>query len=491
MKIKIYLLSVLASLSAMALQAQTPDYGLPEKIQDGNILHCFNWNVNDIKAELPAIARAGFGAVQVSPIQGNANSGAEWYYCYMPYDLALKSTGVGMRSQLRLLCEEAEKYGIKIIVDVVANHINGDAAYRDAKWNNTEYWHSASFKSINYGNRNSITHDNLGQYPDLNSEHAFVQQCAVSYIETLRDLGVKGIRWDAAKHIGLPSEDCNFWPAVTAVEGLWHYGEILDSPGGNEKNVLSEYTGYMSVTDNRYSNTLLNGARYGYGVSSAGQYTAQGHPADKLVYWGESHDTYANNGGATKNLDQAVIDRAWALGACRQGATALYLSRPFETAYKNIRVGVKGSTHFTASEIAAVNRLRNAMGNSGESLANANGVTVVTRAAGGACIVIGKGGSADVTVANAGGYVPAGQYSDLVDGGTFTVTPTTISGHVGDSGIAVIMDNSAAIISPSAATGDSTPEQYYTLDGRRTDRPVQPGIYIVRKGAQTIKQYVR
>ena len=51
-------------------------YGLPENIQDGNILHCFDWSIAQVKEELPAIAEAGFGAVQLSPMQGNCASGA-------------------------------------------------------------------------------------------------------------------------------------------------------------------------------------------------------------------------------------------------------------------------------------------------------------------------------------------------------------------------------------------------------------------------------
>ena len=35
-------------------------YKLKDNIQDGVILHCFDWTYNDIKAELPKIAKAGF-----------------------------------------------------------------------------------------------------------------------------------------------------------------------------------------------------------------------------------------------------------------------------------------------------------------------------------------------------------------------------------------------------------------------------------------------
>lgn len=52
-------------------------YGLKDNIQDGVILHCFDWTYNDIKAELPNIAKAGFTSVQTSPAQPNGTG--TWY----------------------------------------------------------------------------------------------------------------------------------------------------------------------------------------------------------------------------------------------------------------------------------------------------------------------------------------------------------------------------------------------------------------------------
>ena len=52
-----------ASASAVA------SYGLMEDVQDGVILHCWDWSFNNIKEQIPAIAAAGYTAVQTSPIQ--------------------------------------------------------------------------------------------------------------------------------------------------------------------------------------------------------------------------------------------------------------------------------------------------------------------------------------------------------------------------------------------------------------------------------------
>lgn len=490
---KQYTILALAAAMAGALAANAANsYGLPEQIQDGNILHCFNWTAAQVKEELPAIADAGFGAVQLSPMQGSCAAGAEWYYAYLPKDMKFGTMGVGTRIDLKELCAEAEKYGIKIVLDVVANHINGRQSDRAARWNDTELWHSATFKNVNYSNRNSITHDNLGDYPDLNSEHPTVRQAVAEFVATIKAQGVKGIRWDAAKHIGLPSEGCDFWPEVCDPE-LWHYGEILDGPGSSNSDALMcEYAKYMSVTDSQYSNTLLTAIKNGKQTNNVGYYAKRDIEPTSLVYWGESHDLYANEGGATKNISQDKIDRAWALGACRQGAVGLYLSRPAKTGYTEIKMGVKGSTHFTAPEIAAVNKLRNAMGRSAEAIKGVDGVTVVTRAGGGACIVVGNGTERAVEIENAGGLMPAGSYTDEVTGNIFTVTASTISGTVGPTGIAVIIDPNASGINAPVADNSRAAVVYYNMQGIAVDSScLSPGIYVRRQGSTATKIMVK
>lgn len=458
-----HLFAAMMLLSAASLSAG--EYGIPADIQDGNILHCFNWKFTDIKASLPDIAKAGFGAVQVSPVQGNCGSNAEWFYAYLPYDFAFKANGNGTKTQLTDLCEAAHEYGIKIIVDVVANHVNGSASYRSSWWD--ENGRLRSIGSINYGNRQSITHGQLGDYPDVNSEDADVQARAKTFVEDLKACGVDGIRWDAAKHIGLPSESCDFWTAVTSVPGLYHYGEILDGPGGNKYTLLKEYTQYMTVTDTEYSNTCLTQIRNGNVPSAYATWASNGIDDSKILYWGESHDTYSNDGGQTKYISQARIDRAWALGACRANATSLYFSRPEATGYTEIKMARKGSTHFTSPEIAAVNHLRNQAVGTPDYYTAGDGVACITRKGIGACIIVGAGGQKDVTVANGGegGYVPAGEYIDEVAGHTFTVTATTISGKVGSTGIAVIYVGSTHDGDPEP---DITPQPEPDTDGQYT-----------------------
>ncbi|MDE5811670.1 MAG: alpha-amylase, partial [Muribaculaceae bacterium] len=434
MKKKLLSLVAFAALLSSGI-AKGADYGLPTNIQDGNILHCFNWTAAEVKAELANIAAAGFGTVQMSPMQRpDVAKGSPWHDLYRPYDLAFKSSSYCSENDLKSLCQEAANYGIKIIVDVVANHVDKTAGYHDTWWdsNGRVRWNGG----INYGDRNSITHGQLGDYGDVNSESAEVIAKGKAYVEKLKSLGVKGCRWDAAKHIGLPSEGCNFWREVTSVSGMYHYGEILDNPGPNA-SIIKEYATYMSVTDNQYCNYAAKengGIPGGYGGAWV---VNQGLPDTKLVYWAESHDTYSNDEWS-QNVDQSVIDRAYAAYACRNGATALYLARPNAKGFNNIKVG-KGSTAFKNKHIAEVNKFRNLMVGKKDWFESNGNACSITRQNGGAVIVMK--GSGNVSIANGGGYCPAGTYKDRVSGGTFTVTASTISGNVGSSGIAVIYND--------------------------------------------------
>lgn len=214
---------------------------------------------------------------------------------------------------------------------------------------------------------------------------------------------------------------------------MYHYGEILDSPGP-DASIIKEYTTFMSVTDNKYSNGAARdngGIPFGYG----GDHTVnQGCPDTRMVYWAESHDTYAN-GEWSQNVSQSVIDRAYASFACRNGATALYLARPNTTGFNNIKVG-KGSTAFTGKAVAEVNKFRNAMVGRPDWCEVGSNTFTVTRKGGGAVVVCKTSGS--VSVKNGGEYCPAGTYTDRVSGNKFTVTSSTISGTVGSTGIAVL-----------------------------------------------------
>lgn len=435
---------------------ESTDYELADNIQDGVILHCFNWKYNDIKEELKNIAAAGFTAIQTSPAQASVNSGL-WYYLYQPMGFSIGTNDLGTKGELKELCEEAEKYGIKVIVDVIANHLADDPNIQsDLK--PSEYWHT--FGPItNWSDRYQVTHG-VVLMPDLNHENPFIQQVVSHYIAELKAIGVDGIRWDAAKHISLPSEGSTFWPGVTS-QGLYHYGEILtgpdDRPTGNE-NLMIEYTDYISVTDSTYGKELRDAFANETVPESFGNWSNKGVAKNKLVYWSESHDTWSNNQdfGYSNTMSQNVIDRAYAIAASQNGATALYFSRPQSSVKENIFAGKKGSTHFTSSEVAAINHFHNEMNGQKDAYATGENCAVVSRELG-AVIVAGKGENFNVTVPNADGLTAPGKYKDVLTGTFWVVTSTTITGTIGPTGISVIYGESVTPVTPDIQEGTTVP----------------------------------
>ncbi len=458
-------------------------YGLADNIQDGTILHCFDWKYSDIKAELKNIAEAGFTSVQTSPAQPDGTG--TWYWLYQPKGFYVGNNGLGSKAELQSLCSEAENYGIKVVVDVVANHLNGQTSSVQQDLQDNQYWHTYGGVT-DWNDRYQVIYGEIGMR-DLATENSYVQQKVKGYVEELKGLGVDGIRWDAAKHIGLPGEQGDFWPTVTSC-GLWNYGEILDNPGGDAEAVMKKYTNYISITDAGYGHTLRDAQRQGKVPTGFANWAARGLTSDKIVYWGESHDTWANayDWGYSHDMNQNQIDRCYAIVAARNLATSLYFSRPFSDPSKkeNTHIGEKGSTHFTAKEIAEVNKFHNAMiGKVDYYSPNSDGsACAITRKGGGAVIVKGSG-SGSVTVSNGGSYVPAGTYTDKVSGGTFTVTSTTISGNVGESGIAVIYEGGNIVGGASVnASPADTSFTSSTLDVKLSVTGASSGTYSTSEG---------
>ena len=419
-------------------------YGLKDNIQDGVILHCFDWTLADIQEEIPNIAKAGFTAVQTSPVHERAGKGSVWYDVYRPYDFKI-GNGLGTEADLKALCAKAHEYGVKVIVDVVANHTDHPTVAERLK---DESLYHERFGVGNWHDRHQVTFGMIGMW-DLDTNNPTVQAIIKQYIQDLKACGVDGIRWDAIKHIGLPSEGDSFMQNVVDQE-MYNYGEILDSTGGNDNVLFPEYQTYMSITDNGYGNGFANSFAGGSINESVGNFNQRKAKTEKLVYWGESHDTYANDGGESKNKSQNVIDRAYAVVAGNNGATALYFSRPFQKDKGAIKFGDKGSVHFKDAEVAQVNHMHNVCAGEPNYYVKGNGVCAQVRKSG-AIIVLGSGSDRDVTVANGAGdgkWLKSGTYKDMVSGGAFTVNASTISGHVGESGIAVIYQSGPVVLTP-------------------------------------------
>ena len=380
--------------------AQVNEYGLADSVGEGVILHCWNWSFNAIKSEMANIAAAGYTAVQTSPVQRPKDGTAgdtqnNWWKVYQPTTICFAPDGhvwFGTKDDFKAMCDEADKYGIKVIVDVVVNHMANnkqstnhefgtvrsnissqiDRSIRD----DDSCWHMMSDpQEVNYtyGNRgnssNSITRGSVGDrgngsWPDLNTGSTKVQNAVLDLLKECIDLGADGFRFDAAKHIELPtdSDGSYFWPTVLGGANdyasnrgttLYNYGEILDSAGTS----ISNYTKYMAVTDNGAGNGIRGCVNSGNASGAANSsLNHDGQKAKDIVLWAESHDTYADGSKGSGDVSQSNINKTWAIVASRN-FPSLYLVRPGSYSAK---MGAESSNKsWKNKEVAAVNKFHN------------------------------------------------------------------------------------------------------------------------------------
>lgn len=475
-----------AEVSAQAASVETgADYGLVDDVQDGQILQCWNWSYNGIKANMQKIAEQGFSAIQTSPIQTikettqNRQMSGSWWVYYQPSNFSIETNGqnaCGTKREFKAMCDEAHKYGIKVIVDAVLNHLanNGDNTLSptipDDIRNDSSCWHDIKTNSW-YASRYDITQYCMGGLPDLNTANTKIQNYAISFLKESIEAGADGFRFDGAKHIETPVDNgcaSQFWPNVLgaatsyakSTRGItpYYYGEVLDKVTGDSdtgvaSSVLSSYTSMMSITTSSVSNSIRNSVNSGNanGAKRSDFNLDDGSKAaaNKSVLWNESHDTYAN--GSSRGQSDTTLKKSWAMVGSRAQSCAMYLARP-----KNYsdRIGTASVTAWGDVEVKAVNQFKNYFVGKTEYLSSEGSIAYNERGTEGVVLVNCGGSSASVSVT--AHKMAAGTYTDQITGNTFTVSNGKISGNIGSTGVAVVYNAKPAGPSASVTPGSQS-----------------------------------
>ena len=438
-------------------EAARSKYGLTKDMKNGAILHAWMWSFNTIKNNMKAIAEAGYTSVQTEPmsaIKTNLANGKKftenWYYVYQPTDTTIGNFVVGSEQDLKDMCAEAHKYGVRIIVDVVANHFTSDWNAIGSDWKDTSLFHSRTNcpgkdgDKIDYSNRWQVTHCHLLGLWDINTENQTAANKMKDFLVEAVNDGVDGFRFDAAKHVELPDEFSQhsvYWQTILKNGAQYQYGEVLQGDSS-----LS-YTGYTNMFT-QYSSDGGGATASDYGktvraaikssslnASNLSSLRNGGAKDDQLVTWVESHDNYANGDKESTGLNDYQLRMGWAIVGSRAGGAPLYFNRPVGSGGNNAQfaeqsqLGDAGDNMWKDKAVVAVNHFRNKVNGNSEYLRNCqsqNSCLMVERYA--------KDGKADddgVVIANMGGDVNLagsdttlddGTYTDQVNGGTITVS---------------------------------------------------------------------
>ena len=448
------LLIVLQSFSLQAFES----YNRAPTMKDGAILHAWCWSFNTIKENMAVIADAGYTSVQTSPInkvlvgEGGGMQifgNGKWYYHYQPISYEIGNYQLGTEAEFIALCEEAEKYGIKIIVDAVINHCTSNYSAISQEIKDIEGGAFHTYGEISsWNDRYQLTQYKLLGLWDWNTQNPNVQQYLLNYLKKCVELGASGFRYDGAKHIELPAGEDNesfasdFWPIIINNGAEFQYLETLQ---GESSLRMDYYSQYGSVTASFYGGTIRTAIRgKNFSTATISDFRSGGAPTDKLVTWVESHDNYCNDNTYRTITDQQ-IKWGWAIIGARKDGTPLFFSRPnngggIGNQWGDNVIGVIGSSLFKDPEVRAINRFRNVMTGEDERLSNPNEnrqILMIERGDKG--IVIINSSTSDIEL-NVPTTMPFGNYSEVVTGNLFQVANNQLTGIVKAGQIAVLTD---------------------------------------------------
>ena len=436
----------------------------PNATNTETILHVWSWNFPTIAENMKQIADAGFTMIQTSPVNacfspegGNIKildeKEGNWYHYYQPTDWTIGNNIVGTEEQMKEMLDSAKKYDIRVLIDVLPNHtaFNIDLVtdeFYAAVGGRDKMFHTKGLEDIkDYNDRTQCTHQGVGGLPDVNTENPLFQKYYMQFVNKLVQMGVRGFRYDTAKHIGVHSDpldteagvtENDFWDVATGrkevlgvslcmpYDSLFVYGEVLQ-----DRNVPEEeYASYFGQTASSYGHVLREvlAKRSAKDINLLDWY----HRAapEYLTTWVESHDTYCN-ANESAGLTDAQIRTGWVFLTARQNGTPLFYSRPMNSTRENYfgdnLLGARGNDEFFHPEVVAVNKFRQQMEGQKEDvqIAQDGEVILINRGDKGAAVINFSLEANEVELATT---LPDGEYADVVYGNTFVASAGTLKG---------------------------------------------------------------
>lgn len=219
----------------------------------------FEWTWRDIAKEcVTNLGPHGFSAVQVSPPHEHLVwPNSPWWerYQVVSYEINSRSGPLSEFSEMIKICQNV---GVDIYVDVIINHMAGMHEGVGFSGNTfTQYNYPGLYEYDDFHHCNRNGNDDIKNYndlyelqncelvnlADLNTSKKIVQEKIANYMNRLTDLGVKGFRLDAAKHVA-PREINQIVKKLK--NSPYIIQELITS--GNDPFLVSDYTKNGDVT---------------------------------------------------------------------------------------------------------------------------------------------------------------------------------------------------------------------------------------------------
>uniref|UniRef100_A0A182Q787 alpha-amylase n=1 Tax=Anopheles farauti TaxID=69004 RepID=A0A182Q787_9DIPT len=225
------------------------------------IVQLFEWRYEDIAHECRTyLGPNRFGAIQLSPVN-EVRVGSSWTERYEPVSYKLTSRS-GNESSLRSAIEACNEAGVRVVVEVVLNHMaragNGSSGgsiqgtagssvrpglldYPDAPYTAADFNEPCRVTDVD--DPHELRHCWKEDRPDLNLSLSRVRQRIVDFLNRLLALGVAGFYIDSALYM---------WPHdLRAIYGKLHNlstARAWDFPPGSRPFILLDLTYHGAVT---------------------------------------------------------------------------------------------------------------------------------------------------------------------------------------------------------------------------------------------------
>jgi len=259
------------------------------------ILHAFNWTYDEVKNKAVEISNIGYKKVLVAPpLKSGPN--CQWWARYQPQDIRVIDHCLGNKQSFRAMINALGNRGVDVYADIVLNHManerngatdfpgNGalnDYSNRRSYWNNQKLFGNLDnglFGAGDFHQEACISdYNNVWQVqnwricggngdrglPDLDPNN-YVRGQQRQYLQALKDMGVKGFRVDAAKHMTNWHMNQIFTSSIKS--GMHVFGEVITGGGTNSSDYRNFLGPYLSGTDHgAYDFPLLNAMRNAMG----------------------------------------------------------------------------------------------------------------------------------------------------------------------------------------------------------------------------------
>ena len=311
-------------------------------------VHLFEWTWTDVAKECEShLGPKGFAAVQVSPpnehnwVTSGDGAPYPWWMRYQPVSYSLDRSRSGTRAEFVDMVRRCNAVNVGVYVDAVINHMAGGTSGTSSAGN---AWSHHTYPRVPYGpndfhqpvcgiNGSDYNNDawrvwncELSGLQDLNTGSGHVRGRIADYLVDLVNIGVKGFRVDAAKHI----DPADLGALIDSVNGRvatkpYWYLEVIQADGEKVQpgNYFGLDNGAVNVLEFKFGSAVSGkfngriaelrtlGETWGLSPSSRGVPFIDNHDKQRGHGGGGTYMTY--HWGATYDLAN-VFMLAWPYG---------------------------------------------------------------------------------------------------------------------------------------------------------------------------------